>query len=336
MTQRLIFVVIFTLALAFAAFTVSPYEFETATQDVRPDGVTVGDAYLVGPPTDVAAGDTLLYWDPQAGEFDLLRVDLMTPEGYVPAREEAVENAADETAAMDGRPPVPQEFAVAEVVTLSGRPVFVPGLGALVPFVRTYGALFVAFGLGLLSAYVAWTRTLVHAHARERLRGRRLGDVQRTLLVFVFVTSLAVTPLTASTHQLTLSENMGSSVRVVGTGDIMAAGEGVETAELTRRSPLGMHYVVDTDSVTVQDWTVNETGLFVTFEIPRGPDAVAQNRRYLSVYPYLPTLPFEWVQRLHAIHPLLAIVSTSLVFVVPLWIVGLVLDPSRPIRTTRT
>ena len=171
------------------------------------------------------------------------------------------------------------------------------------------------------------------------------------LFAFVLVTSLAVTPLASTTHQLTYGIDVGgptdptstgpsSLASVASTGSDPVASEvgsvaGVRTVSLDRPAPPGMRYVVRSDDVTVTDSDVNASGVFVSVRLPDDPEPAAVGTRWVQVYPYLPWLPSWLLEGLHDGHPALAVFATAAVTVLPLVLLGLVLDLRRalPPRT---
>jgi len=380
-TRRLALALV-VLVVLFGAFVLSPYRVEYATAESEHTPIDAGDAYLVGPASDPGPGDLVVYWSPIEKRFGVAAVVDLTEGGYVtstaverrPAanasgaagatsgdttgrdatavRSNASAGPSDapgpEAGAWDGERPehagrlvVARSLVVGEVVTVGGRPAVVPGLGPAISLLRTYDAVALAFLLGAVAAYLVWNRRRSTA-ARSRERVFRLRDAFRPLLAFALVASLAVTPLAATTHQLTYRVDVDGSPAGPGSTMVMAGeSEGgdrdgdVRTVGLHRPAPTGLSYVVRSDAVTVVDTRVNASGLFVSLRPPADPAAVAVGERRVRVYPYLPWLPSWLLTALHDRHPVLAVIATACVTVLPLVVLGLLLDLRRafPPRT---
>ena len=243
-----------------------------------------------------------------------------------------------------GRLVVDRTLVVGEVVAVAGEPIVLRGVGGLVPTIRTYDAVALSFALGL-GAAALWAR---RRPRDRRNRALRLRDVFVPLFAFLLVASLAVTPLASTTHQLTYGIDVGGPTDPNSTGslDLDPAGStgsdspdsvasegrsvaGVQTVSLDRPAPPGMRYVVRSDDVTVTDSYVNASGVFVSVRLPEDPEPATADTRRVQVYPYLPWLPSWLLERLHDSHPALAVFDTAAVTVLPLILLGLLLDLRR-------
>jgi hypothetical protein len=268
-----------------------------------------GGAYVLVQPDSIAPGDVVRYWDVEADVFRLATVEEVTVDGYV---------VAPSDDASDTRRHVPAFTVVGTPVQLSGTPLVVPVLGYVTPFVQTVQSLVLAVFL-LVSAAIAY---VVRSGSGHRHRGVvRVRQVFLPLLLVIIVATLAITPMGATSYRVAYEFDTGT-VADVGEEETIS-----RSVSARYRKPLFTHLVVETGGVETTEWRYRNEVLTVTLSIP----PVRELQTSIAVFPYLAVLPRPLVVRLHAIHPLFAMLATSSVVVAPLALAyALFVDGRRP------
>lgn len=326
MRRQAAVVVLLMLGLLLVTPSASPLQIGYVTSDSMSPTLEPSDGYVAVPSGEVEVGDVVVFWSSLRGEYVTHRVVEVTDEGLLTKGDN---NRQTDQAA--GYPPVQRSAVVAEVLTVDGSPLVLPGLGAVVPAVQRYRALlFVAI---LLSAVLLLVR--VRAKWGSRRPGRtvlRVGDLVEPLLVVGFVTFVAVTPLGAATYHLTYVATED------GTGGYSIPIDEPATRTISVHapdSPFTTH-VVRAEGMTVVEQEANGSSVDLTVSIPP-PGAAGPRGTAIRVYPYPGVAPQSLVERLHDVHPVVAILGISGSLFGALYLLyRLALDRERPIVTSRS
>lgn len=326
MLTRALLVAVVLLALLATATTASPVRVRAMEGDAMAPTIGPGDAYVVVDARTVELGDVVVFWSPETGTFETRRVVDRTEAGFLTQGD-----ARGETDQAAGRSPVPRSGVVGEVASFRGRLAVLPGIGGLVAGAGANSLLLLAI-VGL-AAGVGLVRS---RHDRRRhdpdRHVWRVRDVALALFVAGLIASLALTPLTAASYQLTFTATAdGGETRYA-----VPVGEPVtRTLEVPfERMPLS-RLVVEGDGVTVEDWAQQGDSLSVTVTVPPA-DATGPQAATLSVFPYPAALPRPALEALHGLHPLAAILGSALALLaLPVLAYLFLLDGQRPIRAHR-
>jgi signal peptidase len=271
--------------------------------------IGVGDGVVRVPAGDIQQGDVVVF-DQVSGEQQrtIHRVVEETPQGFVTKGDN---NRVTDQAA--GHPHVQRSQIHGKALALGGSPVTIPYVGALadhrtVILTSIVVLLILDFAIGSASSRPSRPRT-----SREVVR-------LMTAIAAAFV--ICVLVLGGSTAQLTFVAIEGGSNAATTIPANQQVTEAIVIEGVTR-SPL-MHVAVDADSLTVTGQTWRDSGLLLSVRVPPQDPATAHDA-LVRVHSYPMTLPPAIIDKLHAIHPLVAAGATTAVLVFPLYVLGLVL-----------
>lgn len=321
------FIFVILIALLLVAPTGAPLSLGYVTTDSMEPTIGVNDGYVAVQPGNLDSGDIVVFWSAAEGEYVTHRIVESTANGFITKGDN---NEATDQAA--GYPPIPKSAIVAKVVTVGGQPIVIPNLGATVPFILEYQPVILGLILLLLAVVIV----------RARRRGRtgrpgrdvlRMRDVLVPIFVVAFITTLAITPLGASTLNLTYfaTEEPVDSGFAVTVGEQATRTVTVDTIDL----PF-VYHLVEGDGVTVTDRAPNGSAIDLTIEVPP-TESVGPYRATLTVFPYPAIIPRQQLVQLHAIHPVVAALGSALVIYLPLYLLYLLaIDGSRPIIAGRS
>jgi len=286
------------------------------------------------------------------------RVVAETNEGYI------TKGDANIALDQDGQePPVTDAQIVAEALQIGGWVVRIPSLGVLVSNIQkiieslqqqlallfgadilmeTDGVAILIAGGGLL--------TLIYGilFDDERRRRNTSRDRERTnvynpqkivvvLAVFMFLTSSATMIAMSDTHEYGMVSASFNSERptTVPTGEKSNV---THPALNSGQLPVYAFYEPASSNVDVQPHStrMNRSEVKNVTVTLQAPDETGFYPQYVSEHRYFAVLPFGVVSTLYAIHPWVPIVATSLLFGLPLFVVGVAVLGTRPVRTRST
>lgn len=326
MRRQAAVIVVLLLGLLLVTPSASPLRIGYVTSDSMAPTLEPSDGYVAVPPGDVEAGDVVVFWSSLRGEYVTHRVVDQTDAGLVTKGD-----GNQQTDQESGYPPVQRSAVVAKVVTVGGGPLVLPGVGTVIPAIQRYRSLL--FGAMLAAALLLLVR--VRARWRQKRPGRtvlRIRDVVEPLLLVGLVTFVAVTPLGAATYQLTYvatADGSGQySIPIDEAATRNVSIHATDTPFTTR--------VVRAEGMTVVDREANGSSIDLTVSIPP-PGSAGPRDTAIRVYPYPSVAPQSVIERLHDVHPAVAILGTSGTLFGALYLLyRLSLDPDRPIFTSRS
>jgi hypothetical protein len=300
MYKIVMFGLIWIILLILILPAVAPIEY-TAEEDSR-------DAYILTPPEQIQQGDTIQYWDTGTQSFRVSTVHHTTSIGYlVTAPSESGMNTTV----------VPAYSVVGTPITVGDKPLTVPLVGGIVPLTQAIRSLILVVFLAVSVVIGAILRERLGTHRRRVLR---VHHVAIPLIGIVILSTLVITPITASTYQIAYeaSDEPADS-----------ANEEWTEKQITVRyqQPLLSHLIVETPTDDPLRWEQDGEVIRITLKAPTDSEYTTS----LSIFPYLAVLPRSIIRSLHAIHPVVAILGASSVVSGPLLAVyGLFIDGSNP------
>lgn len=319
------------IALLFGLLLIAPAASPVRVGHVYSDSMapTIGtnDGYLIVPVDDIEDGDIVVFWSVQRGEYATHRVVARSSDGFITKGDN--NPTTDQVA---GHPPVQRSQIIGEVLTIGGQPVVFPSVGLVVPFLQQYRAILLAILLLLAAVMVIQDRRSTAGPSRPGRSVLRVRDIVHPLFVVGIITSLAVTPLGATTYQLTY----------VATADESAASHTIPIGESVTRN-VSIHttkmpftrLIIRTEGMTITDRRVNASTILLTLSIPP-PEGVGPQPKAIHIHPYPAVLPPQALDRLHDVHPIVAIIAATLTIFLPLYIIYLLLfDGDKPVVPSR-
>jgi len=312
-------IVALLLGLLVLAPTATPFRVESATSDAVAPTIERGDAYVTVPAERIERGDIVVFWDSGEGRF-LTRSVLDTGnDSYV------LGTAAN--ASASGPRIVPRSAIVAEVLTVGGSPVVLPGLGGVLSALAAYRI--VALFLVLVVAAAWAVRARLSARTGGRMATVRLRTVAVPLLAVLFVTCVAITPLSSTSYRLTYAVAEADEPG-------LAVGEGVtRNVSLPVTTPPLTQWVVRGEAVSVANYTEERGAVNATLSVPP-PEEAGRTVVAVHLFPYPEWVPPSLLEAAHDVHPVVASLLGALFLVGPLALLyRLFLDGSRPIAHVR-
>jgi hypothetical protein len=297
------------LGLLVVAPTATPFRVETTSSDAVAPTIESGDAYVTVPADTISEGDIAVFWAPEKGEFLTREVLNVGENGYV---------VGGNTTAGDPRI-VTRSSTVATVATVAGSPVVMPGLGGVVSTIATYRILVLFSILLVLAAWFVRRRLLARSSGRVVMI--RLRTVAVPLLAVLFVTCVAITPLSATSHQLTYSFN-GTAASGPADGE-----NATRTAFLPTPTPPLTQWIMSGESATVLNWTEENGGINATLSVPP-PETASGTVVTVRMFPYPEWTPTSPLETAHDVHPIVGSLLGAVILVVPLALLyRILLDP---------
>jgi signal peptidase len=304
------------LGLLVLATTATPLRVEAATSDAMAPTIESGDAYVTVPVDRVERGNVVVFWAPEEGRF-LTRSVLEAGDGVY-----SVGTGGD---SGDARV-VPRSAIVAEVLTVGGAPVVLPGLGGPLSALAEFRI--VALSLALLLGAAWITRSRLASRATDRTATIRVRTVAVPLLAVLFVTCVAITPLSATSYQLTYGGETGGD-------DPGADGDLTRNVSLPVATPPFTQWVVRGEAVTVERWSAESGTINATLSVPP-PGEAGQSVVAVHLFPYPAWVPRGLLEATHGVHPVVASLLGAALPVGPLALLyRLLLDGGRPIARVR-
>jgi hypothetical protein len=328
------------LGLLVLAPTATPFRVESTTSDAMAPTITAGDAYVTVPAEGVVEGDVVVFWAPEEGRFLTRSVLGVADRGFVLGT--GADTAVEDTSGVnDGRSGaegsrntsadeprvVPRSAIVAEVLTVGGSPAVLPGLGGVVSTLAAFRIVGLLLALLLVAGVVARRRLATRASGRRATI--RVRTVVVPLLIVLFVTCVAITPLSATSYQLTYD--------AIETGESeLPEGETVTRAvSLPVATPPLSQWTVDGEGTTVLNWTEREDAIDATLTVPP-PEEAGGTVVAVRLFPYPAWVPAAPLRAAHDVHPILASLLGAVILVGPLAVLyRLFLDGTRPIARVR-
>jgi len=320
---RAIIIVVLLLGLLVSATTVSPVRLQSPESDAMAPTINANDVYLISGARVIESGDVIVFWSPERGEFLTRRVVDQTDNGFITKAD-----GASSTDQATGLSPVPRSGVVGKVVTIGGRLAVIPGLAGPVSVVAQFSLELLGLIVALLALLISRGRQRYERETSDR-RVWRVKDVALTVFLVGLIVSVALTPLGASSFQVTFiaTEDGGESRYTVPVG---------ETVNRTLSLPVDpqpfSRSVVRADGLTIETWQRTDDALEVTVKVPASA-ALGRQPAAIRVFPYPAILPRTMIERLHDIHPIVAIFgSVAALLGLPVLLYGLFVDGNRPIR----
>jgi hypothetical protein len=316
------------LGLLVVAPTATPFQVESATSDAVSPAIESGDAYVTVPADTISEGDIVVFWAPEKGTFltrEVLRID---GGRYVVGTGGNGSGTTDPGAnATTGDPRVvPRSSVAATVPTLMGAPVVLPRLGGVFAALAAYRIVALFLLLFVLAALFVSRRLLARTQGQAVMI--RVRTLAIPLLAVLFVACLAITPLSATAHQLTYTLD--------GTNESSAVAENTTRAvSLPATTPPLTKWVVRGEGTTVANWTEEEGGINATLSIPP-PERTTRTVVTVRLFPYPEWTPTPLVETAHDVHPAVASLLGAVALVGPLALLyRVILDPNRLVARVR-
>ncbi len=251
-------------------------------------------------------------------------------------------------------PPVSEDQIVAVALEINNQIVVIPNLGdAVLGFQNIISSAVTAIGIGSLvgdgAQSLVWIGIgvigigfVADIVSSDRSSGRRTrrrsGYIKNTTFLLVLIL-VVLTPATASmivpsgttTFDIVSSESPGGNPLVVGVGQ-----ETSVEYQVSNGGYIPVLTVIESDSPSV---SISQQVLFVpgktervTMLSIRAPDQTGVFTRSITQWQYLPILPRSIILGLHAIHPLIAVLTIDLVLLLGAVTAGLLAVGIGPIR----
>lgn len=265
---------------------------------------------------------------------------------------------------QDGdEPPVTDAQIVAEALQINGWVVTIPSLGAFVwgiqevtgalqqelallfgtdMFLGTNGVAFLISSIGLVIVIYG---LLFDDQSRRRDTGRSrrrngIYDPRRAIValtLFMLLVSGGTMVAMSTTHEYGMISASFDSEQptTVPVGDESSF---KHSAINGGQLPVYAFYEPASSNVDVQPHStrMNRSEVKNVTVTLQAPDETGFYPQYVSEHRYFAVLPFGVVSTLYAIHPWVPIVATSLLFGLPLFVVGVAVLGTRPVRTRST
>lgn len=310
------------LALLVAAALWLPVQPAYASSDSMAPAIEAGDLYFVLEGGPVHAGDVITFEAPTHPGLVTHRVVGETAAGYVTKGD-----ANPSTDQRAGLPAVSRSAVVGPVLAVNGRPVALPGLGAVLAAPASRWLTLLTLGALLAAALVVGIRP-----ARSTAPQRRVvyvRDVLRPLFVGGLLVCVLFVFWGASTHGLTYvaAEGSPTATHTVPVGEPATRTVAVEAHHLPFTTVL-----IEAHGVAVLDRTATASGAELVVEVP-SRDTPGVYHATIDVSTYPATLPRGVIERLHGLHWLAATLGTVLPVYLPVYLLSAaVADGGMPLR----
>lgn len=317
------------LSLLALAPTAAPFRVETATSAAMAPTIETGDAYVTVPADTITQGDVVVFWASEEGSFLTRSVLDVGERSYLLGTSTdgpSMRGDDGNVTAGDARL-VHRSAIVAKVLTIGGHPIVFPGFGDILTTFAAYR--FVALFLLLFVLAGAVVRRGLAAGASGQVTIIRVRTVVIPLLAVLFVTCVAITPLSATAYQLTYPvDETGESGLAGGENVTREVSLPVATPPLTR-------WLLRSEGATVANWTEERGAINATISVPprEAADRIAIE---VHLFPYPDWVPTPLLETAHDSHPIVASLLGAVLLVGPIAILyRLFLDGSRPIARVR-
>ena len=329
-----------------------------ATGSMEPT-IAVGDGFVAIPPVlagEISPGDVVTF---EAQSLDgggptTHRVVDVTSEGYITQGD--ANSFTDQSA---GEPPVNDAQVYAVVLQIDGEVVVIPSLGAVATTVQNgissitgaigvgsgarIGVVTSGFGMVLISLTLLYG-FLTSETSRETDRStRRSGVVSGwviigalvLLLLLPLVTSMLLPSETSTVNMLSLYPSIRTYSSQVAAGHTTELPYTVENTQYVPKvvivEPASPGIDVGNATTAIAHGESKTVRMLVTAPVETGPFA-----RSYSQHHYFHILPIPVIELLHAIHPIVAMVTISVLATTPVVVLYVFLVGLRPISIRST
>lgn len=334
----------FLVLLALAMPAGAPLQVSYVVSDSMSPTIDTGEGYVLVPASTVQAGDIITFYSAERATYVTHRATRVTPDGIVTKGDG---NPTPDQAS--GYPLVQPADVSGKVLTVGGNPVVIPYLGTVLQWLTSYWYLVA----GALGVYVL-TSGLHTGRQRTRKNMLRSREIVLPVIVIVIIAGVLFVSLgaTEQTAVYTVTERPTVAPMTLTAGESATEVISLEMVQ----SPLA-HVVVESDGMSIVNTTVASPGeagdgraaagwlpwqpfdssvRTITTQIP-AQETVGPHATSVGIYPYPAVLPGAIIRLLHGIHPLVAVVTTVLISVLPLYIGYLVvIDTAAPLRRGRS
>lgn len=311
---------------AFAVTTpAAPVQLSYVYSDSMEPTIGQNDGYVVVPTEEINQRDIIVFWSEERDEYVTHRVVGRSDAGLITQGDN--NDVTDQAA---GHPYVHRNEITGAVLTLTGEPVTIGGLGVLVSIVQSQRLLILGVATSLIGGSLLYGGSQ-RAHPRRSLV--RVRDVIHPVIVAAIVGGVVIILTGAVSHELVyVAVDGGSSApNTLAVGNATAETVSVNATAL----PL-THRLVSTDGMTITDSTRNASTITANVNIP-GPTTSGAYQTNFAVYRYPAVLPLSLVKTLHSIHPVVAAGTTmGLLFMPFVLAYALLFDGNAPLRTSET
>ncbi len=347
--------VVVAVTLALVAPAASPVGISYVTSDSMEPTIGTNDGYLLVPAGEVVPGEIITFHSDERDGYVTHRVVGTTADGYLTQGDA---NPSTDQAA--GNPPVERDAIAGQVLTVGGRLVLIPQLGAVIEVVRaSWIPLFALAGaLVMIRALRGTGESKSTPGTRSVLHSRRIvvPMVLVTIVVSVLLISMGATH-TELTYSIT--ETGAEDPRVLSVGEntsvpltadviktpmtqVLVDTEGMSLINTTQADTTGGESATAAAGNsgsgtlgTLRERFLTTSSTTFNTEVPAQAQPGAHTAT-LSMYPYPATLPKGVLAWLHGIHPSLAALGSVLVAITPgYFLYWLLVDTTTPIRGSR-
>lgn len=299
----------------------APVQFAYVYSDSMEPTIGQSDGFVLVPAGAVTTGDVVTYWSTERDAYVTHRVVGETADGFLtkgdnnPTTDQSAGHAAVQRDAITGK-----------VLTVAGTPVVGPGLGHGARFIERHRPLVVGLlGIVLLAALL---------HERSPARPSRPVLHVRGLLWPIFaialVSAVGFQAAGGTTEELTY---VAVESQVGGTNTITVGESRTDTVVIERSNLPLTTAVIGVEGMTITNETWNESTVTASLRVPP-PTRTGEVTTEVHVNRYVTVLPPPLIRRLHALHPLLAAISTAAIAMSPIGLATLlVFDVKQPIRS---
>lgn len=318
-------ILIVVLALLAVTTPASPVQLSYVYSDSMEPTIGQNDGYIVVPTEQIDQRDIVVFRSQAREEYVTHRVVGRSDAGLITQGDN--NDITDQAA---GHPYVQREAVKGTVLTVTGRPVTIDGLGVYVSFVHSKRLLILGIAISLMGGSVLYGGR-EQAHPRRSLVS--VADVIHPVFVAAIVGGTILVLTGAASHELIYVAVDGGSggPNTLTVGSVTTETVSIETGAL----PL-THRLVSTDGMTITSATRTASTITATVHIP-GPTASGAYETNISVYRYPAVLPLRLVETLHSIHPAVAAGTTMSLLLLPAFLVyALLFDGNTPLRTSDT
>jgi signal peptidase I, archaeal type len=349
-------VVIVAVLLALVAPVASPVQISYVTSDSMEPTIGTNDGYVLVPTGEVIPGEIITFYSEERDGYVTHRVVGTTADGYLTQGDN---NPSTDQAA--GSPPVERDAIVGQVLTVGGKIVLIPQLGAVIGLLRANWMLMFTLA-GLYILVQAFRGSNVAAGAVDKRSVLYSRQVVVPTLLMTIVASVLLISAGATHTELTYSvtETGGEDPRVLSVGEnttvpletsiaktpltrVLIETEGMTIINRSRAGPTEATNATAAAGDnrqsglfgTVRQQFVTTTSMTLEAEIPAQAQ-LGGHTTEVNIYSYPATLPMGVLTQLHAIHPWLAALGSVLVVAAPSYVLYcLLIDTTTPIRGTR-